>query len=162
MLIISEQAKISKLADIEDSVRGSKIIIERDVVIESFVKIKPIGGMGDVVIGENSRINSGVVIFSGNGVQIGKNVLISPNCVLTPVNHKYKDKNTDIIFQHFMPSRGGIKIDDDVWIGANSTVLDGVVIGKGVVIGANSLVRGKLKPYRVYAGNPLKQIGERT
>lgn len=75
MLIISEQAKISKLADIEDSVRGSKIIIERDVVIESFVKIKPIGGIGDVVIGENSRINSGVVIFSGNGVQVGKNVL---------------------------------------------------------------------------------------
>jgi len=161
MLVISEHAKISKLADIEDSVRGSKITIERDVVIESFVKIKPIGGMGDVVIGENSRINSGVVIFSGNGVHIGKNVLISPNCVLAPVNHKYEDKSKAIIFQHFMPSRGGIKIEDDVWIGANSTILDGVVIEKGVVIGANSLVRGKLKSFCVYAGNPLKQIGER-
>lgn len=75
---------------------------------------------------------------------------------------KYKDKNPEIIFQHFMPSRGGIKIDDDVWIGANTTVLDGAVIGKGVVIGANSLVKGNLKPYCVYAGNPLKQIGTRV
>lgn len=161
MLVISEQAKISKLADIEDSVRGSRIVIERDVVIESFVKIKPIGGTGDVVIGENSRINSGVVIFSGNGIKIGRNVLISPNCVLVPVNHEYRNRDIEIIFQHFMPSRGGIIIESDVWIGANTTILDGSVIRKGVVAGANSLVRNHLESYCVYAGNPLKKIGER-
>jgi virginiamycin A acetyltransferase len=162
MLMISEQAKISKLAHIEDSVRGTKIIIEKGVVIDSFVRIKPVGGMGDIVIGENSHINSGVVIFSGNGVQIGQNVLLSPGCILAPVNHEYKDKNKTIIEQRFMPSRGGIKIEDDVWIGANTTILDGTVIKKGVVIGANSLVQGELEPYCVYAGNPLKQIGRRT
>ena len=162
MLMISEQAKISKLAHIEDSVRGTKIIIEKGVVIDSFVRIKPVGGMGDIVIGENSHINSGVVIFSGNGVHIGENVLISPGCILAPVNHEYKDKNKTIIEQRFMPSRGGIKIEDDVWIGANTTILDGTVIKKGAIIGANSLVEGELEPYCVYAGNPLKQIGRRT
>ena len=162
MLIISKQAKISKLADIEDSVRGSKIVIEKNVAIDSFVKIKPIGGAGDIVIGENSRINAGTVLFSGNGIQIGENVLISPCCVLAPVNHEYRDKAKAIILQGFMPSRGGIKIGDDVWIGANSTILDGAIIGQGVAIGANSLVKGKLKPYCVYAGNPLKQIGRRN
>ena len=162
MLIISEQAKISKLAHIEDSVRGTKIIIEKGVVIDSFVRIKPVGGMGDVIIGANTHINSGTVIFSGNGIRIGENVLISPGCVLVPVNHEYRARDKTIIEQRFMPSRGGIVIGDDVWIGANSTILDGTVIGKGVVIGANSLVKGELEAYCVYAGNPLKQIGRRA
>jgi virginiamycin A acetyltransferase len=162
MLSISNQARISKLADLEDSVRGSKIIIEKGVVIDSFVKIKPVGGMGDVLIGEGSYINSGVVIFSGNGVQIGKNVLIAPACVLVPVNHEYREKDKMIVAQGFMPSRGGIRIEDDVWIGANCTILDGTVIHQGAVIGANSLVSGELEPYCFYAGNPLKQIGRRT
>ena len=162
MLMISERAKISKLADIEDSVRDTKVIIEKGVVIDSFVRIKPVGGMGDIIIGENTHINSGVVIFSGNGVHIGENVLISPGYILVPVNHEYRDKNKTITEQRFMPSRGGIKIEDDVCIGANTTILDGTVINKGVVIGANSLVEGELEPYCVYAGNPLKQIGRRT
>jgi len=113
------------------------------------------------MIGEGSYINAGTVIFSGNGVIIGKNVLIAPCCSLVPVNHKYKDKNRTIIEQRFSESRGGIVIGDDVWIGSGTTVLDGSFIGTGAVVGAGSLVRGELKPYGVYAGNPLKQIGER-
>lgn len=161
MLQISELAKISNLADIEDSVRGSKIIIKEGVVIDSFVRIKPVGGMGDIVVGANTHINSGTVIFSGNGIEIGKNVLISPGCVLAPVNHQYRAKDKTIIDQRFMPSKGGITIGDDVWIGANSTILDGTVIGRGVVIGANSLIKGEFAEYCVYAGNPLRLIGRR-
>jgi len=161
MLVISKTAKVSRYADIEDSTRGSRIVIGRCVVIDSFVKIKPVGGSGDVMIGEGSYINAGTVIFSGNGVIIGKNVLIAPCCSLVPVNHKYKDKNRTIIEQRFSESRGGIVIGDDVWIGSGTTVLDGSFIGTGAVVGAGSLVRGELKPYGVYAGNPLKQIGER-
>jgi virginiamycin A acetyltransferase len=80
---------------------------------------------------------------------------------LVPVNHEYREKNNTIIEQRFTPSRGGIKIRDDVWIRAKTTILDGTVINNGVVIGANSLVKGELKPYYVYAGNPLKKIGRR-
>ena len=65
MLIISEQATISPHADIEDSVRGTKIIIEAGVMIDSFVKIKPAGGSGDVIIGEGSYINSGTGCRAG-------------------------------------------------------------------------------------------------
>ncbi len=161
MLIVSKEARISPHADIEDSVRGSKIIIGAGVVIDSFVKIKAVGGNGDVEIGEGTYINSGTVIFSGNGVKIGKNVLIAPCCVLASANHAYKDKNKTIIEQRFGESRGGIVIGEDVWIGANTTVLDGAKISVGAVVGANSLVRGELKPYGVYAGNPLRQLGWR-
>ena len=68
MLIISKTAEISKLADIEDSRRGSKIIIEDGVKIDAFVKIKPAGGSGDLSIGAYSVINPGVVMYTGNGL----------------------------------------------------------------------------------------------
>ena len=62
-----------------------------------------------------------------------------------------------------MPSKGGIIIEDDVWIGANTVILDGAVIRKGVVVGAVSVVRDQeLMPYGVYAGNPLKLIKMRV
>lgn len=158
MLIISNKAKISKLADIEDSVRGTRIEIEEGVVIDSFVKIKPVGGSGDIYIGINSYINSGVVIYSGNGVRIGSNVLIAANCTLAPVNHQVRLRDKTIRDQGFMPSRGGIVIEDDVWIGANSVLLDGAILRKGSVVGANSIVKGEIEPYSVNVGNPLKVV----
>ena len=161
MLVISPEAHISPLADIEDSTRGTKIVIERNVHIDSFVKIKPVGGTGDIEIGEGTYINSGCVLFSGNGIKIGKNVLIAPGCVLAPVNHEHRSRDRKIVEQRFMPSKGGIVIGDDVWVGANTTVLDGVEIREGVVIGAGSLVKHNLAAYCVYAGNPLRKIGER-
>jgi acetyltransferase-like isoleucine patch superfamily enzyme len=66
-----------------------------------------------------------------------------------------------IFDQRFQTSRGGIIIEDDVWIGANSVILDGAIIRKGVVVGAGSVVRGELRTYTVYAGNPLREIGRR-
>lgn len=161
MLLISPEAHISPLADIEDSTRGTKIVIGRNVTIDSFVKIKPVGGVGDIEISEGTYINSGCVLFSGNGIKIGRDVLIAPGCVLAPVNHEYRNKSRRIVEQRFMPSRGGIVIGADVWIGANSTVLDGVEIREGAVIGAGSLVKHNLAAYCVYAGNPLRKIGER-
>jgi virginiamycin A acetyltransferase len=162
MLIISNQADISPLADIQPSVKGTKITIGAGVIIDSFVKIKPAGGMGDVTIGENTRIMSGVVIYSGNGVQIGKYVGIAANSTLAPVNHEYRSKDKPFFEQGYPPGRGGIIIEDDVWVGANTVILDGAVIRKGCVIGAGSLVKGVLEEYGVYAGNPLVKIGERS
>jgi virginiamycin A acetyltransferase len=161
MLIISESAKISPKADIEPSVKGTKIIIKDRVMIDSFVKIKAVGGMGDLVIGEDSYINSGTVIYTGNGVLIGSNVLIASNCTLAPVNHQFSDKNILIREQGFMASRGGIVIEDDVWIGANTVILDGAYIERGCVIGAHSLVKGRLEAYSIYHGIPVVKVGER-
>jgi virginiamycin A acetyltransferase len=160
-LVIAQTARISKLADIEDSVRGSKIIIEDGVVLDSFVKVKPVGGIGDVIIGSQSQINSGCVIYSGNGVRIGQRVLIAANCTFASVNHEFGDRDCDIATQGFRPSKGGILVEDDVWIGAGTVLLDGAIVRRGAIIGAMSLVRGELEPYGIYAGNPLRKLGER-
>ncbi len=161
MLVISEKASISPLADIEDSVRGSKIVIEDGAVIDSFVKIKPAGGTGDVRIGRNCSINSGVVIYIGNGIAIGDDVAIGANSTLAPTNHEFRSRDLPIREQRFLASRGGIVIEDDVWIGANVVVLDGAILRRGCVVGAASLVRGELPPYSINYGSPATTVGFR-
>lgn len=162
MIVISDSAKISHLADIEESVKNTRIVIGPSVVIDAFVKIKPAGGLGDVTIGEGSVINSGCVLYTGNGIDIGSHVAIAANCTLAPTNHQFLRRDTLICLQGFKSSRGGIKIGNDVWIGANCVILDGANIGEGCVIGAGSIVRGTLEPYGVYVGEPLRKISERT
>lgn len=154
MLIISPEARISPLADIEDSVRGTRIEIGPGCQVDAFVKIKPVGGSGDVVIGSACYLNSGTVIYSGNGITIGDHVLIAANTTLAAVNHEYRARDKLIVEQRFKPSRGGIVIEDDVWIGANCVVLDGARIRRGCVVAAGSVVRGELPEYAVCAGNP--------
>lgn len=161
-IIIDPSARISKLADIEDSVRGTKIVIGANSAIDSFVKIKPVGGDGDVLIGKHTVINSCCVLYSGNGITIGDHVSIAANCTFAPVNHEYKDRHKLIQQQRFRPSKGGIVIEDDVWIGAGCVLLDGCILRRGSVIGAMSLVRGEIPEYSINAGNPLQLLGYRT
>lgn len=162
MIAIAETARISPLADIEDSARGSRIIIEDGVVIDSFVKIKPAGGMGDVIIGRNSIINAGCVLYTGHGIKIGSNVLVAANCTFAPTNHEFRDSGRLIREQGFMQSRGGIIVEDDVWIGAGVVLLDGAILRCGSVVGAGSVVRSELRPYTINAGVPAKQVGQRA
>lgn len=159
---IHHTANVSKLADLEPSVRGTRYVIGPDSVVESFVKFKPAGGNGDIVIGARSVINSCCVLYSGNGITIGDNVAIAANCTFAPVNHAYEKKDMLIRDQRFKTGKGGIIIEDDVWIGAGCVFLDGTILRKGCVIGAMSLVRGEVEAYGIYAGNPLKKLGERT
>lgn len=154
MLIISDRARISPLADIEDSVRGTEIRIDDDVVIDAFVKIKPVGGSGDFHIASGSFVNSGCVFYTGNGIRIGRNVAIAANCTFAATNHEYRNPDIAIVRQGFMPSRGGIVVGDDVWIGANTVILDGATIGEGCVVGAGSVVSRALPPYSISFGVP--------
>ena len=160
-LSIDPTARVSTLCDIEASVRGSRITIGARTVVDSFVKFKPAGGLGDVLIGEDCVVNSGCVLYTGNGIEIGRNVAIAANCVFAPVNHAFADAGRLIRSQGFQASRGGIVIEDDVWIGAGCVVLDGARIGRGAVIGAMSLVRGTVEPYTIHVGNPLRCVGRR-
>jgi len=161
MLIFAPTARVSPLADIEDSVRGSRIEVCDGAVIDAFVKVKPAGGSGDVVVGAGSVINSGCVIYTGHGVRIGANVLIAANCTLAATNHEYRDPDRLIRDQGFMPSRGGIVIEDDVWIGAGSVLLDGAIVRQGCVIAAGSVVRDERPAYSISAGAPAKTVGWR-
>lgn len=155
-------AKIADTVIIEISTRGTNTFIGKGSVIDDFVKIKHVGGTGDILIEENVFLNSFTIIYSGNGVKIGSNTAIGPNCSIVPINHKYQHKNKLISEQRFAESKGGIIIEEDVWIGAGVTILDGAYIHKGAVIGAGALVNGIIEEYSVNIGSPCRIIGYRN
>jgi acetyltransferase-like isoleucine patch superfamily enzyme len=155
---ISPLARVSPLADIERSVRGNQVVVADNVTIDSFVKIKFAGGDGDVSIGQASYLNSGVVIYSGNGVRIGEGVLVAANSTFAATNHAYRERDRTIIEQRFMPSKGGIVVEDDCWIGANCVLLDGTHLRRGCVVAAGTVLKGEWPEYAMIAGNPAKIV----
>lgn len=60
-----------------------------------------------------------------------------------------------------LPLKGDTIVGNDVWIGQNSTILPGVHIGDGAIIGLNSVVSKDVEPYTVVAGNPVRFIRKR-
>lgn len=158
---IAPDAAISPLADLETSSRGSKIIVGPGAMIDAFVKIKFAGGSGDVRIGARSYLNAGCVIYSGHGVSIGDDVLIAANCTFAATNHQFADPSRPIRLQGFQPSRGGIIVENDVWIGANCVLLDGAVIRNGAVIAAGTVVRGEVPALAIWGGTPPRLLGRR-
>lgn len=60
-----------------------------------------------------------------------------------------------------MPLKGDTVIGNDVWIGQNATILPGVRVGDGAIIGASSVVAGDADPYTIVAGNPAKPVRKR-
>jgi acetyltransferase-like isoleucine patch superfamily enzyme len=160
-LWIHPTATVSPDARIHPSQRGTKIRIGAHSFLYDFVVLRAVGGDGDIVIGEHCYINSGTTIYSGSGVKMGNYVLIAPGCVIAPTNHAFDRLDIPMRHQGFMPSRGGIVIEDDVWVGANCTLLDGALIGKGAVIAAGAVVNGPVESLAIYGGVPAKRIGER-
>lgn len=158
---IAPDARVSKFADIEDSVRGTRIVVGSGTMIDSFVKIKPAGGTGDCVIGAGCWINSGCVIYTGNGFSMADRSGLAANVTIAPVNHAYLERDLPIPEQGFVASRGGIIIEEDVWVGANCVLLDGAVLRRGCVIAAGSVVHREIPAYTVWGGNPLRKITER-
>lgn len=106
-------------------------------------------------IGDYSHINRGCLIDCRGGVFIGNNVSISYNVSIISGGH---DINSKSFFGIYMP----ITIDDYAWLGANSTILQNVTVGKGAVVCAGAVVTKDVAPYTIVGGVPAKVIGHRT
>jgi acetyltransferase-like isoleucine patch superfamily enzyme len=158
---ISDTASISPDARIFPSVLGTKIKIGAHTHIYEFVVIRAVGGAGDIVIGEHCYINPHCTLYSGNGIRMGNYVLIAAGTVIMPTNHAFERRDIEIRKQGFMPSRGGVSIEDDVWIGANCTILDGTYIERGAVLAAGSVAKGRIEAYSIWGGVPAKLIKKR-
>lgn len=155
---IHESARVSPLADLEPSVRGSRLVIGERSSIDAFVKIKFAGGAGDIVIGRDCRINSGCVLYGGNGISMGNDVLIAANCTFVPADHACLDADVPIRLQGFLENKGGVVIEDDVWIGAGSILLDGTRLRRGCVVEPGTVVRGEVPTNAIIAGDPWRIV----
>jgi virginiamycin A acetyltransferase len=155
---IAPSASISSLAYIEESSRGSRLHIGERAFVDAFVAIKFVGGIGDVLIGDETYLNAGTVIYSGNGVTLGKQVMVASNVTFAPTNHEFARRDLPMIKQGFKPSRGGILVEDDVWIGANCVILDGATLRRGCIVGAGSVISGELQAFSVNFGAPARFV----
>jgi len=89
---------------------------------------------------------------------IGNRVSIAPRVTLVTSSHPNSSR-----IRPFAPvSQGPIVIEDDAWLGAGCVILPGVRIGRGAVVGANSVVAQDVLPLHVVAGQPAKTVRELT
>jgi len=117
----------------------------------------------NITIGNNVSIGDYASFISTiSKIEIGNYVLIGPNVTIRGGNHRY-DLIGKYIFEITENEKlsihdGNVIIEDDVWIGCNCTILKGVVVGRGSVIGAATVLRHDVPPYSVVIGNPSRLI----
>ena len=137
-LSIGQRTRIWQFAVILD---GAIIGVDCNICAHTLIE-------GNVMIGNNVTIKSGVFIWEGTSVE--DNVFIGPNVTFTndkfPRSKEYPDK-----FQE-------IKIGQSASIGANATLLPGITIGRYAMVGAGSVVTKDVPPYAVVVGNPARIV----
>lgn len=116
---------------------------------------------GTVEIGDGVSLNANVYINAciGGRIVIGNDVLIAPNVVLRSSDHATDDVDLPIKQQGHVARE--IIVEDDVWLGANVTVVGGVRIGRGAVVGAGAVVTRDVPPYMIVGGVPARPIRPR-
>lgn len=134
--------EIGEDAVIYDHVNLYKCKIGNRTKIDSFVYIEE-----GVTIGDDCKIRP--FVFIPTGVTIGDRVFIGPNVSFT--NDKYPRMRTDWELLETV-------IEDKVSIGAGATILPGVTLGEGAMIGAGSVVTKDVKPGSLVIGNPAKEV----
>lgn len=100
----------------------------------------------DVVIGDRVTIKSGVQLW--DGIRVGNDVFIGPNATLTndafPRSKKYPSKFPKTV------------LEDGCSVGANATILPGLVVGRNAMVGAGAVVTKSVPPNAIVAGNPAR------
>lgn len=109
-----------------------------------------------VTIGRECFIQQCCTFFGRGGITIGNDVFIGPKVNLITINHDPNPENRSATYGR------PILIEDKVWIGINSTILPGVRIGYGAIVGAGSVVTKDVPAMTVVAGNPARVVRKIT
>jgi acetyltransferase-like isoleucine patch superfamily enzyme len=156
---------------VDISLKG-KCEIDSNLTINNRMSNNPVGrGQGKcyitvrknacLKIGKNVGISSST-IYCQKHVKIGDDVKIGSDVVIYDtdfhsLNPLYRKKcDTDMTYT----KTAAVEIEDNVFIGARSTILKGIVIGKNSIIGAGSVVGKNIPANEIWAGNPIKQLGK--
>lgn len=144
--------------------------LRRVLCIRIFSKAgKRLNVENNVYFGKGNDIKVGDYVGFGSNfkclnrtLNMGNYIMMAEDVLFLGGNHVYKDLETPMMFQSDTV-KAILKIDDDVWIGARAIILPGCKhIGRGVIIGAGSVVTKDIPDYAIVGGNPAKVIKFRT
>jgi len=157
---------------------GEGVTLERGVIIDglstngirlgdnvsigaySIVCAAMLSHLGDGIhFGNNSSTGPYSFIGAGGPIRIGENVIMGQHVSFHSENHNFD--RIDLPIRSQGVSRVGILVEDDCWVGANAVFLDGAHVGRGSVVAAGAVVRGKIPPYSVVAGVPARVLRSR-
>ena len=133
-----------------DIIPSKKITLGKKSVIEDYTIIN--NGMGDIFIGDYTHVTSRVKLVGP--VTLGNYVTIGSGAQITGLTHNYLDVTRPIAKQGVTPNR--TVVEDDVWIGGNSCINQGITIGTHSIIASGSVVTKNVPPYSVVGGNPAR------
>jgi acetyltransferase-like isoleucine patch superfamily enzyme len=115
---------------------------------------------GCISIGADTHIQPRCHISARKGsITIGSHVQIAPNCAFYSYNHGFVAG--ELMRKQPLQTKGGIVLEDDVWLGFGVIVLDGVRIGAGAIVGAGSVVTRDIPPNAVAVGSPARMVSTR-
>lgn len=162
-VILLPEAKIDNLSN-----DPSSVSIGEKSVIRGHLFVYPHGGR--IEIGKNCHIGENTRIWSADSVKICNRVYISYNVNIHDtnthsINPELRHAHCTTILTSGHPKANNfdiqsqaIYIEDDVWIGFNSTILKGVTIGRGSIVAACSVVTKSVPPFVIVAGNPARIV----
>lgn len=122
--------------------------------------LQALDGFGDEVaisIGDGTSIAGSCVLSAARSVTLGKNVLLARNVYVADHSHAFGDLSAPVLAQG-VDEIAPVLIDDGAWLGQNVVVCPGVRIGKGSVVGANSVVLGDVPDNAVAVGAPARIV----
>jgi acetyltransferase-like isoleucine patch superfamily enzyme len=148
------------LRRISISRQWSDITIEAAAALDDGVCLV-IGGPprpGKLVIGAGTYVNRYTIFDAHEQLHVGRRVMIGPHCYITDADHG-TDPGSSVQSQPM--TLGPVIIEDEAWLGAHVTVLPGVRIGKGAVVGAGSVVTRNVPAMAIVAGVPARILRRR-
>ena len=146
--------KISDFITIVFHGKNNKLIIGRDVFIESKLEIV-MGSEGMCIIGDRMNIRDGQFGVSGGKLMIGNDCLFSSQIyIINSDGHHIFDANTHKRINY----PRDIIIGDHVWVGFRVSILGGARIGNGCVVGASAATSGQFGAHQVIAGSPARVV----
>lgn len=113
----------------------------------------------EVEIGDDSSL--GINCMVPFDLKVGRDVMMGPNVFIAGDNHEFAGTDRPMRLQG-KRTASPVRIEDDVWIGANVIILSGLTIGKGSILGAGAVVTKNVPPYAICAGNPARIIRFRS
>jgi acetyltransferase-like isoleucine patch superfamily enzyme len=114
---------------------------------------------GRVTLGDHSWLGPFCLVYGNGGVTIGRNVLVAGHSSINTVSHSAERCDIPVNDQPVVTDP--VVIEDDVWVGLNAVILQGVTIGRGTIVGAGAVVTGSIPPWSIAVGVPARVTGRR-